>query len=120
MDSIMSIVVHATLDEEASVWVATSNDIEGLAVEADTMEELEPRVKAALSDLIELNGISSKLAEIPVYIMTLVAPDPWRDICGSSRNCLKKPAAISIGPARATTRFGLAPSPTDTSPSIMA
>ena len=70
MDSIMSIVVHATWDEEASVWVATSNDIEGLAVEADTMEELEPKVKAALSDLIELNGISSKLAEIPVYIMS--------------------------------------------------
>ncbi|WP_244446630.1 DUF1902 domain-containing protein [Neorhizobium galegae] len=50
-----------TWDEEASVWVATSNDIEGLAVEADTMEELEPKVKAALADLIELNGTSSPL-----------------------------------------------------------
>ncbi|WP_105384622.1 DUF1902 domain-containing protein [Neorhizobium alkalisoli] len=70
MSSIMSIVVHATWDEEASVWVATSNDIDGLAVEAETMEALEPKVKAALADLIELNGISSQLPEIPIYIMS--------------------------------------------------
>ncbi|WP_310219397.1 DUF1902 domain-containing protein [Neorhizobium sp. 2083] len=59
MTSIMSIIVHARRDEEASVWVATSNDIEGLAVEADTMEELAPKVEAALTDLLELNGTSS-------------------------------------------------------------
>jgi hypothetical protein len=70
MAQTMSIIVHASWDEEASVWVATSNDIDGLVVEADTMEALEPKVKAALADLIELNGISSELPEIPVYIMS--------------------------------------------------
>jgi hypothetical protein len=61
--------VRATWDEEAEVWVATSKDIDGLAIEAPTLEALEPKVLAALSDLIELNGIDSDLAEIPVHIM---------------------------------------------------
>jgi hypothetical protein len=65
----LSIVIHATWDEDASVWVATSTDIDGLIVEADTMEALEPKVKAALADLIELNGISSPLKEIPFSII---------------------------------------------------
>ncbi len=70
MAPILSIVVRATWDDEASMWVATSNDIDGLAVEADTIEALEPKVKAALADLIELNRISSPLKEIPFYIMS--------------------------------------------------
>jgi hypothetical protein len=70
MAPVLSIVVHATWDDEASVWVATSNDIDGLAVEAESMEELEPKVRAALADLIELNGISSSLPEIPFYIVS--------------------------------------------------
>ncbi|MDX3927659.1 MAG: DUF1902 domain-containing protein [Shinella sp.] len=32
----VSIIVRAAWDEEASVWVATSSDIDGLAVEAET------------------------------------------------------------------------------------
>ncbi|MDP9839635.1 hypothetical protein J2T09_004411 [Neorhizobium huautlense] len=69
MASLDAIVVHAVWDEEASVWVATSDDIDGLVVEAATMEALEPKVKAALSDLIELNGPQSSLHEIPVRIL---------------------------------------------------
>jgi hypothetical protein len=65
-----SIIVRAAWDDEAGVWVATSTDIDGLAVEAATIEALEPNVLAALSDLIELNGIESDLPEIPVHIMT--------------------------------------------------
>jgi hypothetical protein len=64
-----SIIVRADWDAEAKVWVASSSDIAGLAVEADTMEGLEAKVVAAISDLIELNGFDSDLAEIPVHIM---------------------------------------------------
>ena len=67
---IRSIIVRAMWDDEADVWVATSTDVAGLAVEAPTVEALEPKVVAALSDLIELNGIESDLREIPVHIMT--------------------------------------------------
>ncbi len=68
----LSIVVRADWDEEASVWTASSNDIGGLAVEADTLEALEPKVVAALADLLELNGWMEKNPDhrsIPVHIL---------------------------------------------------
>jgi hypothetical protein len=73
------IIVRASWDDEAEVWVASSKDIDGLSVEAPTLEGLEPKVVAALSDLIESNGIDSDLAEIPVHIMAeqlLRIPNP--------------------------------------------
>ena len=69
MRPVLSIIVHATWDEDAKVWVATSGDIDGLAEEAETIEILEPKITAAIADLIELHGIASTLPEIPVYIM---------------------------------------------------
>lgn len=65
-----SIVVRATWDSEAQVWVASSSDIGGLSVEADTIEALNAKVLAAIADLIELNGIDSDLAEIPVHLLS--------------------------------------------------
>ena len=50
------IVVRATWDAEAQVWVATSDDIKGLAIEAATVELLEQKVVPAIQDLIDLNG----------------------------------------------------------------
>lgn len=64
-----SIIVRAFWDEEAQVWFAASSDIEGLSVEAETMEALETKVIAAVSDLLELNGTASDLPEIPIHIM---------------------------------------------------
>ena len=65
-----SIFVRATWDDEAGVWVATSNDIDGLAVEAETREALIEKVVAAVTDLIELNGIDTDLPEIPIHVMS--------------------------------------------------
>jgi Domain of unknown function (DUF1902) len=65
-----SIIVRADWDGEVGVWVATSDDIAGLAVEAEAMEILQQKVHAALSDLLERNEPLSNLAEIPVHIMT--------------------------------------------------
>ncbi|NHT75057.1 DUF1902 domain-containing protein [Rhizobiaceae bacterium CRRU44] len=65
----MSILVRALWDDEASVWVATSSDIDGLVVEAGSVEELEVKVLSAVADLVELNGSPSELPEIPVHIM---------------------------------------------------
>jgi hypothetical protein len=73
------IIVRATWDDEAEVLVETSKDIEGLAIEAPTIEALEAKVVAALSDPIELNGIDSDLKQIPVHIMaehSLLVPNP--------------------------------------------
>lgn len=64
-----SIIVRADWDAEAEVWVATSGDIEGLALEAETIEALSAKLAAALPDLIELNGFAAESAEVPVHIM---------------------------------------------------
>ena len=53
------IIVHADWDDEAKVWIATSATIDGLAIEADTFEQLLERVPGAIADLIELNGLVS-------------------------------------------------------------
>ncbi len=37
--------VEAFWDEEAHVWVASSNDVPGLITEADTMEQLMQKLK---------------------------------------------------------------------------
>nr|WP_246720469.1 DUF1902 domain-containing protein [Rhizobium lentis] len=39
-----------------------------MAVEADTLEALKPKVVAAITDLFELNGFTSSPPEIPVHI----------------------------------------------------
>lgn len=65
-----SIFVQAFWDDDAKVWVATSNDIVGLSVEGATHEELTDKVLAAVADLIGLNGVETDLPEIPVHIMT--------------------------------------------------
>lgn len=51
-------VIHATWDEEAKVWVATSDDVPGLATEADTAEQLIEKVKVMVPELLKANGIS--------------------------------------------------------------
>ena len=65
----LSIIVRAFWDEEARVWVASSTDIDGLSVEAPTLEMLEPKVTAAIGDLLELNGTDFETPEIPVQIV---------------------------------------------------
>lgn len=69
----VSIIVRADWDEEAQVWVATSQEIDGLAVEAETIEALKQKVADAVLDLLELNGaedFESNLEEIPIHIMS--------------------------------------------------
>ena len=65
-----SIIVRANWDDDAEVWVASSKDVDGLAVEAATLESLEKKVIAAIGDLLELNGQSFEFPEIPVHIMS--------------------------------------------------
>jgi len=48
--------VNAVWDDEAQVWVATSNDVEGLVTEAATQQELEEKLQIIIPELLELNG----------------------------------------------------------------
>ena len=42
-------------DEEAAVWVATSEDIKGLVLESGSADALIERVRIAVPELLELN-----------------------------------------------------------------
>jgi len=51
----LPINIIAEWDPEASVWVATSEDIGGLAIEAPTLERLVERLPGVIEDLVEFN-----------------------------------------------------------------
>jgi hypothetical protein len=50
------IIIQARWDDEASVWLATSEDIPGLVVEADTWPAMINEVQLVLPELLELSG----------------------------------------------------------------
>jgi uncharacterized protein DUF1902 len=54
-----SITIDARWDAEASVWIATSQGVAGLAVEADTWPAVTEEVRLVLPDLLELSGEKS-------------------------------------------------------------
>ena len=48
--------VHAEWDAEAAVWVATSNEVQGLATEAATTELLVQKLKTLIPELLSANN----------------------------------------------------------------
>jgi hypothetical protein len=50
------IIIQARWDAEASVWIATSNDVPGLVVEADSWPRMIEEVRLVLPELMELVG----------------------------------------------------------------
>ena len=42
-------------DNEAEVWIATSDDVPGLVLEHDSLDTLMARVRLAAPELLELN-----------------------------------------------------------------
>ena len=52
-----AIDVYATWDPEAGVWVAESEDVPGLATEADTIEAIADKLRTLIPELLDLNGI---------------------------------------------------------------
>ncbi len=51
----MALIVEALWDDEASVWVATSDDIPGLVTEADTLDELRLKLADIVPELLAEN-----------------------------------------------------------------
>ncbi|HIJ20656.1 MAG TPA: DUF1902 domain-containing protein [Deltaproteobacteria bacterium] len=61
--------VRAEWDEEAKVWVATSDDVPGLVTEEATMEGLIRKLRAIVPELLEANGFKMG-EEVPFELMT--------------------------------------------------
>ena len=50
------LVVYANWDDEAKVWVVTSEDVPGLATEAPSLDMLIPKLKVMIPELLDANG----------------------------------------------------------------
>jgi len=58
MPSTGHLIVHAVWDDDARVWVATSDDVPGLATEADDMDALVEKLKVMIPELLDANGVA--------------------------------------------------------------
>lgn len=65
------IKVEAFWDEEAKVWVASSDDVPGLITEAATMELLMQKIRILIPELLRANKIitDEEIIDIPVYLL---------------------------------------------------
>jgi len=61
--------IKAEWDAEAAVWVASSEDVPGLATGADSFEALIDKLKTVVPELLEENGlIAAGTREIPFTV----------------------------------------------------
>jgi len=72
-------IVHAMRDEEAGVWVATSEDIPGLVTEAETYDRLIERVLAVAPELLRDNthlarGLTGEPIELQIETLHIIPP----------------------------------------------
>ncbi len=56
----MKLTVQGVWDADAQVWVATSENIPGLATEADTIENLTAKLRTMIPELLILNNSISE------------------------------------------------------------
>ena len=64
--------VKAIWDDEARVWVATSDDVPGLITEAETAELLQEKLQVMIPELLVENGIitCTNHRKIPYHLST--------------------------------------------------
>jgi predicted RNase H-like HicB family nuclease len=60
--------IIAEWDDEANVYVATSDDVDGLAIEASTMDALIERLKVVIPELMEANHKAQAGDELPFLL----------------------------------------------------
>lgn len=60
--------IRVERDEDAKVWVATSDDVPGLATEDNTMENLIQKLKVLIPELLIANGVSTEF-DVPFEVL---------------------------------------------------
>jgi hypothetical protein len=61
--------VRAEWDEVARVWVATSDDVPGLATEEDNLEKLIGKLKVMIPELLDANEAKGE-RDVPFELLT--------------------------------------------------
>jgi predicted RNase H-like HicB family nuclease len=67
--TVRPLFIRAEWDEEASVWVAASDDLPGLVTEEATIEGLIEKLKVMIPELLEANGVRTN-QEVPFEVLT--------------------------------------------------
>jgi hypothetical protein len=67
------IVVKASYDAEAGVWITESADVHGLRIEAATLEALIARIPGAVQDLLDDDLAQDIPIEIVAHASTRVS-----------------------------------------------
>ncbi len=55
----MAYRINLIWDPDAAVWVATSDDVPGLALESGSFDALIEKLHFAVPELLQLNGVTS-------------------------------------------------------------
>jgi hypothetical protein len=53
-------LIHAEWDNDASIWSATSDDVPGLATEADSIEVLFNKLSSMIPELMVFNNLTNQ------------------------------------------------------------
>jgi hypothetical protein len=57
-------IINLSWDNEAAVWIATSQNIPGLILESGSLDALIERVRFAAPELLALNGLKNETLSI--------------------------------------------------------
>lgn len=62
--------IRAVWDDEANVWVATSDDVPGLVTEASTLDALVKKLEVLIPEQLKANNALPHAQEIPFEILS--------------------------------------------------
>lgn len=65
----MHFLIDASWDNEAKVWVASSDDELGLVAEAESLDLLMSKIRELVPELIELNGLTAEASSCPYDVL---------------------------------------------------
>ncbi|MCL1806381.1 MAG: DUF1902 domain-containing protein [Oscillospiraceae bacterium] len=60
--------INLQWDQDASVWIATSDSVPGLVLESGSFDLLLERVRYAVPELLEMNGITR--SDVPLCFIS--------------------------------------------------
>jgi len=69
VSTIKPFIIRAEWDNESLVWVASSDDVPGLATEAETVEYLIEKLRIMIPELLEINGLFTD-QDVPFEVLT--------------------------------------------------
>ena len=62
---VREITINSIWDSEAKVWVATSEEVPGLVIEADTLDGIIEEARSLVPELLRLNGVTGDTCPPP-------------------------------------------------------